>query len=65
MYVCLCNGLSDRDIRRAADQGHCNVKGAYRALEAEVNCGRCVPMAQEMISEHRRLCAMGPAEAAE
>ena len=65
MYVCLCNGLSDRDIRRAADQGHCSVKGAYRSLDAEVNCGRCVPMAHEMIAEQRRLCDMVPAEAAE
>ena len=65
MYVCLCNGLSDRDIRRAADQGHCSVKSAYGALEAKVNCGRCVPMAHDLICEQRRLCDTAPAEAAE
>ena len=21
MYVCICNGITDRDIRRAADEG--------------------------------------------
>ena len=65
MYVCLCNGLSDRDIRRAAEQGHCSVKGAYAALDAEVNCGRCVPFAHEMITEQRSRCNAVPAEAAE
>ena len=65
MYVCLCNGLTDRDIRRAADQGHCSVKHAYRALDAEVNCGRCVQMAHELIGDQRALCDTVPAMAAE
>jgi bacterioferritin-associated ferredoxin len=65
MYVCLCNGLTDRDIRRAGDQGHCTVAAAYCSLGAEVNCGRCVPMARSLINKQAELNAHGSAEAAE
>ncbi len=65
MYVCLCNGLTDRDIRRACDQGHSTVASAYCSLGAEVNCGRCVPMARELINRQARLGANISAEAAE
>lgn len=65
MYVCVCNGLTDRDIRRAGDQGHCTVASAYCSLGAEVNCGRCVPMARQLITKQNELNANIPAEAAE
>jgi bacterioferritin-associated ferredoxin len=65
MYVCLCNGLTDRDIRRAADQGYCTVKGAYRALDAEINCGRCVKMAGDLIDQQQAVTAKVPQIGAE
>jgi bacterioferritin-associated ferredoxin len=65
MYVCLCNGLTDRDIRRAGDQGHCTVAAAYCSLGAEVNCGRCVPMARNLITRQAALNAQVSADAAE
>lgn len=51
MFVCLCNALSDDEIRRAAGQGHMTVDAAYRALGAKVKCGRCRPMAGDLIQE--------------
>lgn len=65
MYVCLCNALTDRDIRRAADQGHRTVECAYRSLDAEVNCGRCVPLARKLIAQQRAVCDQPLAQAAE
>ncbi len=65
MYVCLCNGLTDRDIRRAGDQGHCTVASAYGSLGAEVCCGRCVPMARDLINKQAQLNTTISAEAAE
>lgn len=65
MYVCMCNGLTDRDIRRASDQGHCTVASAYASLGAEVNCGCCVPTAQNLIDRQAQLGAVVTAEAAE
>ena len=65
MYVCLCNGLTDSDIRRASDQGHRTVASAYCSLGAEVCCGRCVPMARELIVKQAQLGANISAEAAE
>lgn len=65
MYVCMCNGLTDRDIRRASDQGHRTVASAYGALGAQVCCGQCVPMARELITKQAQLDANITAEAAE
>jgi bacterioferritin-associated ferredoxin len=65
MYVCLCNGLTDRDIRRAADQGCTTVASVYRSLESEVNCGRCVPLAKQLIDQQRDLGNRPQQQAAE
>jgi bacterioferritin-associated ferredoxin len=65
MYVCLCNGLTDRDIRRAADQGCTTVAGVYRSLGSEVNCGRCVPLARQLIDQQRELADHPQLQAAE
>lgn len=64
MYVCLCNALTDRDLRRVADKGHCDIDSAYAALDAEINCGRCVETAREII-ERQALNMQTPTVAAE
>ena len=44
MYICLCNAITDRDVRAhtAAGEG-CSVAMVYRALGCEPQCGKCVP----------------------
>ena len=49
MYVCLCNGYRESELRELASQGiACAVK-AYRALGNGPNCGQCLEFAQQII----------------
>lgn len=50
MYVCLCNAISDTELKRLAAEGHRNASKAYGALGAEVCCGRCVPTAEDILN---------------
>jgi bacterioferritin-associated ferredoxin len=50
MYVCLCNGLTDRDVRNSAEDG-CSVAMVYRSLGCEPQCGKCVPFIRQMLRE--------------
>jgi len=50
MYVCLCNGLTDRDVRSCTRDG-CSVAMVYRSLGCEPQCGKCVPYVRQMLRE--------------
>jgi len=53
MYVCICNSLTDRDVRRAAQESgerRCP-KTVYRRLGCRPRCGRCLSFAGEIIAE--------------
>jgi bacterioferritin-associated ferredoxin len=50
MYICLCNGLTDRDVR-AHSEGGCSVAMVYRALGCEPQCGKCVPFVRQMLRQ--------------
>jgi len=63
MYVCICNGHRDSDIREAARrEGLRSAREIYRRLGKPVRCGRCLEVATQVIEEvHATL----PAAAAE
>jgi bacterioferritin-associated ferredoxin len=47
MYICLCNGYTDRQVRNAAPR--CTtVADIYRTLGAPPRCGKCVPMVADL-----------------
>jgi bacterioferritin-associated ferredoxin len=50
MYICLCNALTDRDVRNSAEGG-CSVAMVYRSLGCEPRCGKCVPFVRQMLRE--------------
>ncbi len=54
MYICLCNGFTDRHVRRTAEAGECSVSGVYQALGCTPKCGKCVPVVRDMLKDHRR-----------
>jgi bacterioferritin-associated ferredoxin len=41
MYVCLCMGVSDREIRRAIDEGACSTSEVMVCTGAGTRCGSC------------------------
>jgi bacterioferritin-associated ferredoxin len=49
MYVCICNALTDKELSQAAREGAQDVDDAFRMLGAEVCCGECYCMAEEVI----------------
>ena len=51
MYICLCNGIRDRELRALAKQGVQRVSEAYEALGNHPKCGACLQSAQEVIDE--------------
>jgi bacterioferritin-associated ferredoxin len=51
MIVCVCNRLTEDEVRDAAARGARTPEGAYDCLGCEVQCGCCLDYAQEIIDE--------------
>ena len=57
MYVCICNGHRDRDIRQAAASGLRCARAIYTHLGKPPRCGRCLDLAAKLIDEVHRATA--------
>jgi bacterioferritin-associated ferredoxin len=59
MYVCLCHGIRDRDLRDAVERG----ADSFEALQARTGvstcCRTCEPTAREVL--HEALATRRPA----
>ncbi|SDW95769.1 bacterioferritin-associated ferredoxin [Marinobacter mobilis] len=51
MYVCLCHGVTDRDIRAAAESGISSMRQLGKELGVGRQCGRCATYAREILRE--------------
>lgn len=51
MYVCICNAVTDTEIRDAVDNGVRNLKQLSRLNGCGVTCGSCQDMASEVIQQ--------------
>lgn len=51
MYVCLCNAITDRDLRQHLTTGIDSVSMLYRACGRKPQCGKCVPLVLQMLRE--------------
>jgi bacterioferritin-associated ferredoxin len=61
MYVCICNGYRDAEIREVARSGVQCARDAYCSLGSGPICGKCLDFAQALIDEQRAGCANTPA----
>jgi bacterioferritin-associated ferredoxin len=52
MYVCVCLGVTDRQIRREVDQGARSLSEVQMQLPVGGCCGRCVDTAEALIQDH-------------
>jgi bacterioferritin-associated ferredoxin len=57
MYICVCNGINERDIRSAVDAGARTLGDLQRELGVASGCGQCAAEAQCLLRESRRDCA--------
>lgn len=53
MYVCLCRGITDTQIRKAVQAGETEFRQLKQSLEVGAQCGKCVRMAMEIIATER------------
>ncbi len=53
MYVCICNGVTDRQIREAVENGCASVSELTMRTGCGATCGSCLDMAAGMIEEMR------------
>ena len=51
MYVCLCNGITDRDFRAHAEGEDRTVSMVYRSLGAKPQCGKCVHFVRRLLHQ--------------
>jgi bacterioferritin-associated ferredoxin len=51
MYVCICAGVTDRQIKQAAREGACSVDQLATCLGVGTVCGCCREMAQELLGQ--------------
>ena len=62
MYVCICNAVTDSDIRKAAESGVCNMGQLRQTTGCGSTCGCCKEMAvavlQQALTENREMQLM-------
>ena len=51
MIVCVCNAITEKEVREAASKGSRTPEDAYATFNCEVQCGCCLDYAQEIIDE--------------
>jgi bacterioferritin-associated ferredoxin len=51
MYVCLCNGLTDRQVRGVAKVAGCSAASVHRSLGVRPQCGKCLPMMRQILRD--------------
>ena len=63
MYVCLCNGFTDRQVRGACASGSMRVAEVYPALGVRPICGKCAATVRDVLrAATETVCAVGLTE---
>ncbi len=60
MYVCICNRVNDRQIKKLARQGCASLDELQEQTSLGNGCGCCLMEAEEILDEHRP--QIGPAD---
>jgi len=51
MIVCVCNAITEKEVREAAGKGARTPEAAYAQYDCEPVCGCCLDYAQDIIDE--------------
>ncbi|WP_445396135.1 bacterioferritin-associated ferredoxin [Zobellella sp. An-6] len=51
MYVCLCKGITERQLKQAIAEGSTEFKQLKRELGTGSQCGKCIPVAMAILAE--------------
>ncbi len=58
MYVCVCNALTDSQVREARTRGATNVAHVFRSTGSKPECGKCVHCVRDILREGPQLTAV-------
>ena len=64
MFVCICSGVTDKDIRQAVANGATSLDALNGSLQVASTCGECACMAQQLIDDELSALASSLAHAA-
>ena len=68
MYVCLCNGITEKDLQRHIAEGACCLEDLACCAGIGTGCGRCREAAAIALAQAAgaasNLCSLTPAEVA-
>ena len=53
MIVCVCEGVSDREVREAITEGSRTLQDIGRSCGAGTDCASCCLTLRQMIDEHQ------------
>lgn len=51
MIVCVCNAITEKEVRQAGADGATTPEAAYARFGCEPQCGCCLDYAQEILDE--------------
>jgi len=51
MYICLCNGVTERDIQNCVEEGARSMRDLRQCLGVAGQCGKCAPHARAILKE--------------
>ena len=55
MYVCLCKGITDSQIKNAIDDGATSLRALRKELGAMTQCGKCASLTKEILNDQLML----------
>ena len=53
MYICICNAVTEGQVRECAQEGTCSLEELAAALGVGAGCGRCRDCAAQVLAEAR------------
>jgi bacterioferritin-associated ferredoxin len=54
MFVCVCNGITEHQVRAAIEEGACSLHDLSARLGVASGCGCCAEFAADLISAARQ-----------
>ncbi|WP_114417520.1 (2Fe-2S)-binding protein [Marinospirillum perlucidum] len=57
MYVCVCKGITDQQIKTSIEQGAASMRDLYKQHSLGSQCGKCVCTARELLRNQKEACS--------
>ena len=54
MYVCLCKGITDSQIRAAVDQGADSITELQKKIGVALSCWSCIEMTESILKQESK-----------